>query len=1031
MKLKKINIFFLLLLYTTLTNAEILKVDEILKFSTSEKKRIYIKTRESRKVFIKVYKIPKAEIKKALIYREIDSKKITHNLIVSFTNILHKQHNFIELKNLNPGCYLIQINDKNEYYKLCIVTKLKIITKQYEDNLLIWAVNLWTGVPYKRFKLQLGNSILKQKKDYFYNIKLLHRDNIIIANYNNNYDIIYPTPLKKIHKELSFIKILPEKKYYQLKEILRFTVILREYKNSQYIPPPISSIRITIYDSKNNIIIKRNINNINNGIYKFEQIIGEEFKEGVYKAEVLWEKNRDIYKFIVLQNHHYTYIFRIKPEKFTYSHNDKIKLTVKVYHLDGTKLRDGMMRCEIWAKKLNQNNFHLFKILKKKIKRGKVYFKFLPDFLSKKFNYELKIILKCRSNNGIVESDYVKIKVINSDFKIKINSKKNLYEIGTPVKILYKIEPLNSSARIDKCELFIYKISDIEKKFPKNIVYKKESFLKKSLEGEETINLKKDGFYKATIKIKSKSGRIVSASTFFYIISYTYGLTIKGKIKNIIIIPDKDEYSYSDIGKALILLPHKNIWCNISIENEKVFASQMVLIERNFLIFDFPIYEKYSPNVYLNVTYAYKNKIFSKSINLKVPLIIKMLKIKSEILDEKLPALSENRLKFQTYNIWGHKIIADVISSTLNYDFIELYNHRIIDLYKIWYPLKNNLVITANLKKKKKKKTYFKETKKKFTSWDFFYSPYLNFSSLNYDLITTQKDNPSILKVKYPDIMAKWITLFYGVTCDSKTGIKKIAHSSEKGIDVNYFIPEFLTTKDKIFISASIQNYKNIPLKVKFMFNIINGKFISNTTKLIKSSPQDIEEIFLFLKPLTDKTIKIGAKWVSPLNSSYDEFFISVISPKKIYRKKNKYLKLKKKFYYLKYYEKKGRYYSKPKNTGKHFKRNQDILVEIRLKTKKEFNNLTLIDFLPAGCKFVIKEKYKYHLTNISPDLNYSIINKLNKIIIKIPYLSKGKHHIYYIIRPYLSGKFYIPPIYIKSNNKIIFSTGKDTFVKI
>jgi len=1028
MRLRKFSILILWVLSVFSLNAEILKIGEIIKFFPDKENRIYLNPAEFKNVFIKIYKIPDSYIKETILYKKIDSHKLKS--IYSYTGLIDKKHKYIKLKKLKEGGYLIHIKGKfKEIFKLCLITKIKIITKQYENNLLLWAVNPETGMPYKKFKLFLNDTKIKQKKNYFYQLELYVRQKLI-ANYSNSYDIFNFNPVKETIKYKNFIKIIPEREYYRLKEFLRFTVILRNYEFSEYAPPAAATIRIIIYDSRNNIVLRKKISVPESGIYRFEQIIDERFKEGVYKVVALWGEQSDTCNFIILKDTPSLYIFKIRSEKSIYFHNEKIKLEANIYNSDGTKLHYGIARCEIWGRKIGEDKYKLYKVLKKKIKKGEVYFKFEPEFLNKKFNYELKLILKCRSNNGIVEGDYIKIKVLNSDYKIKIVSAKNLYEIGKPVILEYNIEPLNIYARIDKSELIIYKLKKIDKNAPRDVVFRKSIFLNKNLSGREEVNLTQDGYYKAVLKIKSSTGRIVASSTFFYIISYTYGLKIKGKIKNIKIIPDKKEYSYSDIAKVLILFPHKNIWCNISIEREKIFTSQIVSVEKNFLIFDFPIYEKYSPNVYLNVTYIYKNKNYTRTLNLNVPLITKMLKIEAKISNTYSPSSQNNKLEFQTFNIWGHEINADVILSILNYNYMELYNHHIYDFFKLWYPVRDNYVITCNQTYSKKTRKIRKKIKR-FKSWDFMYSQYLKYSALKYELIPTQQEEFNVLKFSYPDIMSQWVTIFQGFTRDSKAGREMLEHFSEKQVYIDYFVPGFLTKKDETFISATIFNHQTYPVKIRFVFDILNGKFKSKTTKLVTIKKQNIENLFLLFKPLTARSVKISSYWASPFESGSQEFIFPVISPEIKPKKKNRYLKLKKKYYYLKYYEDKQNYYSKPKGTGKTFKCGDDILVEITLKSKQKFYNLTLTDFLPAGCRFIVRENYRYHLVDISPDLNYSVKNELNKIIVKIPYLPEGKHHIYYIIKPYLKGKYFVPGLFVKSGKKMLFSMGKGIFVKI
>ncbi|MBN1897508.1 MAG: hypothetical protein JW827_01925 [Spirochaetes bacterium] len=1041
MKLKIINLILILCFLTGVlySQSPIWTIDEIIKFYPEQSQKIALPfIHQGKKIDITIYRIPQVKVKKAILTKTVESKRMVRNKIDSFSRHLDKTNCTLELPGLEAGAYLAQIEyDQKVFYKLYLVTSLRVLCKQYKNKAVLWAINPDSGISYPRWQLYVNDKKIKQNNDYFYQLSLDGRTTIM-ASYSNYYDIINLRPLPFEQQRSDFIKIIPEKQYYQMEDPLHFSVIMREYESGQYKSPISSALEIFIVNSKNEMILQKKVQDISGGMYHFHDLIDDKFKEGFYTIQSVWKGHKDVQNIFILEKPQYPTYFKITSEKQAYLHEEKITIKTRVFNPDGSLVENGGIRCEIWARRMDEEKYELFKTFRQILRKRVVSFRFRPDFLDKQHNYELKVIVKVRSNDGIVRGDYIKLGIIKSKLEVLINSDKNLYEIGSPVTLFYHLKLYDIQTKIENGEIILYRIKDLEKRTAREVVLRKDIIVQNKLNGQLTVDPQNDGLFEARITVKSKGGDSVSASAYFYIISYHYGMNHYKQFHHLMVVADKDEYSYSDIGKVLILLPFKDIWCHISLEHEEVFASYMVHADKNFLLFDFPIYEKYSPNVFFHLTFVHQGKIFSEAIQLNVPLITKVLNIESEISNRYSQAPSANRINFQSYNAWGHKTKSDIIATTLNKDYMELYNHQLYDFFRHWYPFNQNKVVTLD--------SYLTntlpeppsvpvsvsktETKTNFTSWDFMSSWSLSHSCLNYSFMMTDVES-SFFHIEYPKEPSRWVTLFQGFTSDSKTGLLLLNHMTEKGMNVRYLIPKFLTAKDEAFPSAIIQNYQSSQAKVKLLFNIITGKYQSRIDRDIHTQPDGIVQMEFFLKPFTDKTIKIKTRWASPQESDQEEFIVPVLPAQEMSHLKNDNLKVKRKYYYLKYYEKNGNYFSQPRSAGYTMKKNDDILVEITLEASEDINNIIVTDFLPAGCDFIIKEKYKYHLVNISPDLNYSIMNKLNQVLVKIPYLSKGEYHIYYIIRPFLRGEFYVPGIFITSMNRTIYATGEGIIVAI
>lgn len=955
-------IIYIFLIYKSVYS-DIVKINEI-NVLTPDEKQILTSN------FSNIYNISKNNLILDAIFK--------NELNVNLKDL--KKIKLTSLEKLPVGNYLAINNSTNKFF---IVSDYKIIYEIINNNLSLWIADYITGLSYKKYEVYTPSGKLKQKRDYFYELNL-DKETILVTKKSNSYNFIKVTPSFFQLTNKTFVKIIPEKNYYYIGEFIKFIFILRIKNGEEFIlPEATADIKIEILNNQNVVIFEKRIKNISQSLYKIDDIIiDEKFKEGIYKIKIYYKNITDEVPIVILAPYKCNIKFKNNIKKEVFNFNEKIKFTVYLSDKIGNTIKDGIVNCEIWAKDLNFDEYHFITKIKKPVRRGKVSFKFKPyKFLKPYKNYDLKFIYKYRGNNGIIEANYLKVKVISSDISLKIVTSKNIYEKDKEeqIQILYEIEKINPYTEIKNRELLIYKkLNETEK-----VIYKK-SF--NSNKDKLNFSIKEEGVYYAILKVRTKK-YLFTKSAKFYVISKKISNIIENFDK-IIIIPNKNEYEYSDIASALVILPFRDLWVNFKIIKDKVYWNELLNAKIESFLYYFPISESYAPYSYLNVTFLKDNKIFNEKVKINVPNISKIMKLSEE--------LEDNELKIECFNIWGHKIESDIITTTLNYDFVELYNYNNVNLYKLFYENEaaNNRKLINN-------------------EWLFFHSDYLDISSINFDLLHYDGKTNTILRFEYPDINSRWVTILQGVTPDSKTAIKKIYHSYNKKFDVKLNYPEFLTINDSVYINFFLENLNISSFKSQKLFElqINNGKYLTSIKEFIKN-----DNISIYFKPKSKVTTKFSVKVCSPFSNYTNVFYIPVILPEKKLHSKNDFIKVKKRFYKLKYIETKNNYYSKPKSIGKKFNVGDEILVEIYIKSKEPFFNININDFLPAGCKYVAIENYKYKFVKVKSKLNYIVKNDLNKIVFTIPYLPKGKNYLYYIIKPYLKGKFYTEDLKLITN---------------
>lgn len=1020
---------------------------EIKKFYFNDKKEIIIQGITYNQIKVEIYSIitPKnffffkqieKNLQKTYILKPVQIKRNIFIRLISFFKFywFQKKHYDYQIKfnDLKPGLYLFQIKEETfekNYYVL--ISDYKLVTKLLYNKCNNFLINTFNGQPEKKFELFLINEneskILTSNDDYFYDIILEKNDYNLVAFYSNQCDInIITKDQIKFNNPEDFIEIVLFKKFYIIGENLIFNILLKEKENFNYKNISISSVEISIWDNQNRLIKLKNSNNIETGFLTDSFLLDDLFKEGIYKIRVKWKDQIQTKYIYILEKYKPQLYFKIITDKNIYFYKEKIKGEIEVYNKYGNYLKEGKLNIDILVKNLNSSeDYKYLTSLNKKLKKGKNKFNLKVYELLKENDYLIKIIIKVRSNNGFQEADYRIIKIIKSGYDIQINNEYEIFEIGNPIELKYDLIQLEEKAKIKDVRISIYKIDNFDKKTKSFIKSKK---MKKD-EKNFIFQIDNNGLYEAQFSIQDNMNYIVKKSINFWVLSYTYGIDIKEKLNDIIIIENKKEYNYSDIGKVLIIFPNKNIWYNIYIEGNETYYNKIEFSEKNYILFDFPLYEKYSPEVLLKVIVYNTNKLYYKQVSIKIPYINKSLKINSE-LSNKYYNYESNKIKIESLNYWGHGISSYLLFYTLNKNYFELYNEKDYDLYsKLYSQLLSDSIVINNtdiIKKniyKTKKSDYFP---------GYIYSDYLESSLNNCDLLFFNKNQIYEKIIKYSKY-GFWTSYLFGFTDDTKIGASQLQHFYINDYYINYYIPNYLSIKDLIYFTIVIKNNINFNYKFKFNFNILNGKYKAEMNKYLSVDKDQYQKLLLTFKPKFNSGTKIIINNILPTEINSKEFFIKAVKLPAIEKMKNALLKIDKNYYKLKFYSNRNNYYSKLMSPGWfNFKYDcgDDVIIRYKIKVKQEIRNIKIIDYVPAGLEY-IKENFKYQLYNIIPFINYSIENNDEKMILHIPKLEKGEYYIYYILKAKFMGKYFLPGYTVLKDNKLILSVPENDYVTI
>ena len=315
----------------------------------------------------------------------------------------------------------------------------------------------------------------------------------------------------------------------------------------------------------------------------------------------------------------------------------------------------------------------------------------------------------------------------------------------------------------------------------------------------------------------------------------------------------------------------------------------------------------------------------------------------------------------------------------------------------------------------------------------YIYSDHLHHSLDLWALLSLNKKEEGEKKFKYSKY-GSWRTYLFGFTDDTKMGLNYVDHFYKNDYYINYYIPDYLSIKDTTYPALLIKNNLNINSKFRLNFDILNGNYRSEVNKYLSVPGSGHEDLLLFYKPESKSGTRIKIDNILPTKIDTEEFNIKMVELPDIVKKKNRALGLSKYYYKLKFYSGEGStYFSKLKSPGWFsikYRRGDDVIIRFKIKAKQALKDIRISDYIPGGLEY-ISRRLKYRLYKIKTSLNYGVVHKDEKITFHIPYLEKGTHNIYYILKAKFGGKYFLPGYTALKDNKLFLSYPENKYMSI
>ncbi|MCA1850255.1 MAG: alpha-2-macroglobulin, partial [Acidobacteria bacterium] len=289
------------------------------------------------------------------------------------------------------------------------------------------------------------------------------------------------------------------------------------------------------------------------------------------------------------------------------------------------------------------------------------------------------------------------------------------------------------------------------------------------------------------------------------------------------LVPDKKAYRPGETAHVLALLPTDKAHLLVTTELMSVMTVRRIDSVGRAVVIDVPIEARFTPNVFLNVTYVKNADMYTQDQMLVVPARDKLLNLqivpnKKEyrpretasytvlaqnldgspaagaevsfgVVDESIYSIAPESVGDIRREFYGRRYNEVQTSFSVNYSFVGYAGKKLVQLaqHKRAYQLadfKNESELVNPLVRK-----IFKDTA--------FWQP---------DIVTGA-DGKATVRVELPDNLTTWRATARAVTADTRVGTAVERVVERKDVIVRVAMPRFLTAGDTVTLSGIVHNY--------------------------------------------------------------------------------------------------------------------------------------------------------------------------------------------------------------------------------
>jgi len=321
-----------------------------------------------------------------------------------------------------------------------------------------------------------------------------------------------------------------------------------------------------------------------------------------------------------------------------------------------------------------------------------------------------------------------------------------------------------------------------------------------------------------------------------YDTSWVYGSVAGEDYPALEIITDKFLYSYGDNAKILINTSSLSEprWALVCLERNKIESYEVIELKEGSTLFEIPIKESYSPNVYMTVCFMSHGDLVRGTKLIAVPAKDKFLDIDITADKEEYLPGDEATFTIKTTDTSGNPVSAEVSVGFVDEAIYAIKPETTMDICRFFYGKKENYVITGySIPEELSAGGVQKVPADIKVRKDFKDTAYWN------PTVVTDENGEAKVVFKLPDNLTTWRATARGVTEDTLVGSTISKSIVTKKLLLRLETPRFLTQKDDLVVSTIIHNYTAEEQKVKAVMDAKGVTLTGESEKIVTIKPKE------------------------------------------------------------------------------------------------------------------------------------------------------------------------------------------------
>ncbi|MBI5361459.1 MAG: hypothetical protein HZA48_12855 [Planctomycetes bacterium] len=611
------------------------------------------------------------------------------------------------------GLYLLQASFNN-FISYCVVpvTDITCIVKRSSDRIFVFAADRMTGEPVPSAQISIidnGNIVAKGTASanglfdadvkYSPSLKCFVQKDANIAFYDTT-----SFPALTDHMK---VYLYTERPAYRPSEKVFFKGTIREFKNSAYNPVPSVEVAIAVSDAQNTQIYAGTCTANQYGSFNGEFQLPENAGLGQCRLTAGFNNKTFSSEFMIEKYQKPEFFVEVRTDKQHYLMNSKIAVTVSGQYYFGGKTAGAELIYAVTRSKFQRpewtdatadwfytkNEFESTRPEQVEQGTGKLddngEFKITFDAKQWDSDYSYSIQAIVTDASKIAVSGGANARITKANFALDLKTDKFLYPTEDTVKADIRAVDYEGRPVTAKVTVALYSITgeNRNKTGSEMTVTTNEKGIAQAI-----IPLSRTGYHLVEVTAEDEFKTGILASRNIWVAKGEAILGYKGDW--IDIVSDKTVYTAGETAHLLILTPNANPYLLLTLEGNRMLSFGLRKINGNSFVYDLPLTENFSPNVFVCAAEAYKKEVLTASHTIIVQPVHKLITVSVTPDKTEYKPQEQGKLVIKTADASGRPVPAELSVGVVDESVYAITPELTVPIMKFFYNTRRNNIST-------------------------------------------------------------------------------------------------------------------------------------------------------------------------------------------------------------------------------------------------------------------------------------------------------------------------------------------------